>query len=315
MARPLLIGATIYGDDYLDRFFRFCLPSLMTEGNLGILMKTREVRIVIHTDKAGEKRFDGAFPVICDVDGSNKYDMIGRHEHQDLAIAKEKGADYHLLLPDFVYSDNCFAGVLKAVERGHKAISRLVVSTVQETIAPHLVLPRNAIELATLSLQHIHPGVRHWLVDEEGLPNNHVLAWQTIDRLRMCSPHQTLVYIANEVIRPDNSNLPLDCILDRIIDGPIYCPQPEDEICIIELSPRDSRQPNDKHVDLKEFVRIMDWDTKGSKAQQELFLQETVDAIEANGEWNDIEISEQKSIIAECLGLLGNLSPQNTTRS
>lgn len=300
--RPILIGATIFGERYLDLFFRHCLPSLMSEGNFPYLNKHRDVRLMIHTDAQGQSCFqDIGIPALCDVTEGDKYAMIGRHEKIDLAIAKENGADYHLLMPDYVYSDNCFRGVLKAVEK-HRAITRLVVSTVQEDMAPELNKPRSAKELAALSLKHIHLGVRHWLADREGLPNNHVIAWQTKDELRMCSPHQTPVYIANEAIRLADSDSPLDCILDQVIDGPIYCPQPEDEICIVELSPRNSRQPNDKRIDLKEFVRILRWDTGESIKQQELFFQETVDAVDGSGEWNDIEISEQKDTIRHALG-------------
>lgn len=300
--RPILLGMTCYGERYLNLFFKHCLPSLMSEGNFPYLNKHRDVRLLIHTDAQGQSCFqDIGIPTLCDVDGSDKYAMIGRHEKMDLTIAKEKGADFHLLMPDYVYSENCFKGILKAAEK-HRAITRLVVSTVQEDMAPELNKPRSAKELATLSLKHIHPGVKHWLADREGLPNNHVIAWQTKDRLRMCSPHQTPVYIANEAIRIADSDAPLDCILDKIIEGPIYCPQPEDEICIIELSPRDSRLPNDKRIDLQEFIRIMQWDTGESKSQQELFLQETVDAIDGNGNWNDVEISEQKDIIRYALG-------------
>ena len=305
MKRKLLIGATIYGDHYWDLFYKYCLPSLMSPGNFPALLQEMECGIIIHTDKAGENRFKGSgFNVIPDVMEGDKYEQIGRQEHQDLKLAKELGADYHLLLPDYVYSDNCFRNVLE-LAKTHKAISRLVVSTVEEDIGPWLTQPLSAIHLATLSLQHIHPGVRHWLASKEGFPNNHVIVWPAKHTLRMCSPHQTPVYIANEAIKLDDSSLPLDCILDRVIDGPIYCTQAEDDICIIELSSRNSRQPNDKRIDLNEFVRIMKADTNDSVEQQQLFMQETIDRINrlaiGGAYWNEVEISAQKDIVMKAL--------------
>lgn len=325
--KPLLIGTTVYGDHF-DTFLRYGLPSLMADGNLPILKNKRDISLTIHTDKNSRFRLDNyfsqknnnknkekivssnnyfSFPLhlIIDVTDEEKYLQLGRHQNADLRKAKEIGADYHCLMPDFIYSENCFAGVIAAIERGHKAIARLVVSTVQEDIAPELDRPRSAIDLATLSLLHIHPGIKHWLVSKEGCPNNHVLAWEGRDTLRMCSPHQTPVYIANEAIRLDDSNLPLDCILDKVIDGDIYCPKPEDGIVIIEVSPKDSRQPNDTPVDLEEFVRIMHTDTKGSARQLQLFNEETVDLIDRKSLgstwWNDIDISEKKTIVRNAL--------------
>lgn len=299
--RPLLMAMTCYGS-YIDTFFDYCLPSLMAPGNLPILRENRDVAMVIHTDNAGAQRFKASgieAAIFCDVklNITDKYQMIGIHQHQDLATAKEHGADYHLLMPDFIYSENCFAGVLKAVENGHKAICRLVMSSIKEDIAPYIVKPRSAIDLATLGLEHIHPGIANWLMGKSGYPATHVLAWKSSYKLTMCSPHCTPVYIANKVINIDNSNSPLDCVLDKIIDGDIYFPKPEDEIVIIEISPLISRQPTYKTIDLKEFCRIFRWDTKESSGQLEIFQQETVDAIHPldGWNWNDLEIFEEKS--------------------
>lgn len=281
----------------------------MAEGNIPALAKEREIFLYIHTDESGFSRLSNelripnyvSFHCRIDVYPEEKYSQLGRHQQHDLKSSKETGADYHLLMPDFIYSDNCFAGVLKAVERGHKAIARLVVSTTMETILPELNKPRSAIDLATLSLQHIHKGVKHWLVNGVGLPNTHVLAWEGKNTLTMCSPHQTPVYIANEVIKISDGKVSLDAILDKVIEGDIYCPIPDDGIVIIEVSPKDSRESNDKKIDLKEFCRIFKCDVGNSLKQLEIFKSKTVDRInrKALGDvfWNDVEISEQKSIV------------------
>lgn len=292
---------TCYGS-YVDTFFDYCLPSLMAQGNLPTLCKHFEVGFVIHTDKESAPRFKELKAALFhDITDGDKYEMTGKHQNHDLTLAKILGADYHLCMPDFIYSENCFAGVIKAIERGHKAIARLVVSTVKEDITPELNRPRSAIDLATLSLQHMHPGIQNWRATKDGYyPNTHVLAWETKDRLRMCSPHMTPVYIANEAIDAC-SNYPLDSILDIVVAGDIYLPQPEDDMVIIEISPRDGRKPEETRVDLKEFNRIFQWDTRSSKKQLQLFQQETVDAIRGSGEWNDVEISEQKAIVRHAL--------------
>lgn len=300
--KPLLLGVTVYGAFHTRMFLDHCWPSLMSLGNLDALRKERDVGVIIHTDKYSAPFLKNVpFPILDVIAGEDKYEQLGRHQHYDLRIAKEHGADYHLLMPDFVYSENCFAGVLKAISHGHKAVARLVVSTVQEDICKELNPNMSAKGLATLSLKHIHPGVKHWFAEKDSYPNTHVLAWETKDTLRMCSPHCTPVYIANEVIKLPSEQLPLDCILDKVIEGPIYFPKPEDEIVIIELSPKYSRETNDKRIDLEEFVRIMKTDTKGSAKQLQIFNEETVDSINrsALGDkyWDENEIAKMKKLV------------------
>ncbi len=304
--KPLLIGLTVYGSHHVKLFLEYAWPSLMAPGNLDALRKERDVGVIIHTDRASAPFLKNIpFPMLDVVATEDKYEQLGRHQNADLKIAKEHGADYHCMMPDYVYSNNCFSGMMAAVNRGHKAIGRLVVSTIEESICPVLKANMSAKDLATLSLKHIHPGIKHWLATEEGYPNTHVIAWEEENTLRMCSPHIHPVYIAHEAIKLSNDNLPLDCMLDKVIEGDIYCPQPEDEICIIEVSPKYSRLEDNKRVDLQEFCRILQVDTKGSSKQLKLFETETVDAIDrqqlGDKYWNKVDIIAQKIMIMSVL--------------
>ena len=303
--KSILLGLTVYGEHHVNMFLKYGLPSLMSPGNFDALRKERDVGLIVHTDKESAPLLRGLpFPML-DVTTENKYEQLGRHQNYDLKIAKESGSDYHCLMPDYVYSEKCFEGVMRAVNRGHKVISRLVVSTEMESILPEIDRPRSAIDLATLSLIHIHPGVKHWLATSRGYPNTHVIAWEGRDTLTLCSPHQSPVYIANEAIRLDGDNISLDAVLDKITAGEVYCPKPDDGIVIIEISPHDSRTANDERVDLAEFCRIMKADTKGSERQLYIFDQETIDPInrEMLGDtyWNDVEIANQRSIINQAI--------------
>lgn len=294
---------------HLDTFLKHGLPSLMTYGNLPALSEKYDIGINIHTNQAGVNvlsKVNIPLMIYTDVTDEDKYRQLGRHQHKDLRQAKDIGADYHLLMPDFIYSENCFAGVMKAVERGHKAIARLVVSTEQESIIPLLKLNMSATYLATISLLHMHPGIKHWLATKGGFPNTHVVAWEGQDTLRMHSPHCSPVYIANEVIKIDDSNTPLDAILDKVIDGDIYLPNQGDGIVIIEMSPKESRKEDMIRVDITEFIRILWCDMKGSNEQLQIFGKQTADAIDRSmlGDrpyWNDVEISEQKSMIVNAI--------------
>lgn len=308
--RKIILGMSAWGE-HLELFLKYGLPSLMTPGNLPALAKERQIILKIHTDKEGFNRvLESKVPYLwcekIDITDEDKYLQLGRHQNADLKHAKDSFSDYHCLLPDFVYSENCFSGILNAIARGHKAITRLIVSTVQEDILSELGRPRSAVDLATLSFQHIHPGVRNWLITEKGYPGTHAVAWIGKDTLTMCSPHQALVYAAHEVINPIDSNLPLDCILDQVVIGEFYCPKPEDQIVIIEISPRESRKPEYACVSLEDFCQIMKCNTKNSFRQWALFNEETVDRIDrkkigTTNYWSDGNIVKSKETMHNAL--------------
>lgn len=312
--RKILLGTTVYGG-YINTFFNYCIPSLLSDGNFPALSKQRRIIINIHTDLAGNHllmnrmmEIDNIeFSIMVDViKDENKYDQLGRHQNADLREAKKIGADYHCLMPDFIYSSNCFSNILKL---SHKAVCRLVLSASMESISPELnnyrsdgILSIRAEDLATLALKYMHPGTKQWLATKNDYPSAHVLVWEGKNTLHMCSPHCTPVYIANEVINSSgNLSSPLDGILDKVIFGDIYCTKPDDQIVIAEVSNDSGRSIDNKRVDAQEFCRIMKWDTTGSFRQLAVFNSETIDPIcrKMLGDkwWNDVEISVEKNKI------------------
>ncbi len=303
---------TCYGS-YIDTFYNYCWPSLLSEGNLPALRKERDVAIVIHTDEAGMDKFEGVGKTFLGNMQGDKYDLLGRHQHQDLKTAKEHGADYSCLMPDNIYSENCFANILKLVDCGHQAIVRLLPSTTMEDMSPLLDKYRNrnvlsvpGVDLATLALANLHRGVNCWRATGGNYPQIHVIVWEGKDVVHQHSPHVTPMYIANEVIHADESELPIDSNIDKVIIGDIYCPKSGDDAVIIEISPRNNREPDTTRVDLNEFCRIFNFNTRNSKRQLQVFVDGTIDPInrEMLGDhyWNDVEISEQKAIIVRALG-------------
>lgn len=307
--KPVLIGMSAWGN-HIDTFLKYTLPSLMAEGNLPALAKERDIVFNIHTKKEDLSRLMGAveykWQAVCDADDSEKYYQLGHHQNADLRKAKKMGADYVCLMPDYVYSEKCFEGILRALSRGHKAIARLCLSTVMETIIPELTKPLSASSLATLGLMHIHPGIRNWLITPTGYPGTHVIGYVGKDTLTLHSAHLHPVYIANEGIRVSDGHLPIDGGLDEIIDGDIYCPKPEDGIIIVELTPEANRKPDYRTTDMKEFVRRFKWDTQNSLKQRAIFHQATIDPIDRkmmgnDNYWDDKEIAEMQKTVYDAL--------------
>lgn len=314
--KPFLMGMSAWGG-HIDTFLEWTLPSLMANGNLPALRDKYRVLINIHTDRDGRKYICDNLPFVNGVDfrimtdankGDDKYAQLGSHQNSDLCEAKRIGADYHLLMPDFVYSHDFFVGVLKCIKRGHKAIARLVLSTCARSAISELekyrawnVISVPAADLATIGLRNIHPRIKHWFVEGDKYPNIHVVAWKGEFALHMHSPHCSPVYIANEAILIPNCIKPLDSILNQAIDSDIYCTSINDGIVAIEISLDNEECPDQFAVGLNEFCRIIRENSNNSEKQLAVFKNGTVDPIcrdmLEDVYLSDIEIVEAKQTV------------------
>ena len=212
----------------------------------------------------------------------------------DIYFAKTLKADYHLLMPDTVYSDSHFIGLLGAASQGHKAIIRLMLSTRMEGICPVIdtyrrndVISIPAADLAALSVKHIHSALRLWVVTgldtSVEVSNSHVVVWEGKDTLHMLSPHQTILYLDHEVtsVSPRRFYMTLDSELDKIIpaDYPIYCPKPSDEICLVEVTADKERPSGLKRSPLNEFCQIFWCSSQQSMVYWRIFSEDIVDPL------------------------------------
>lgn len=290
--RPFVIGFSVWGEQYLGMLLNYCLPSLLAEGNLPALCKERQPIFFIHTNAQSKaiieqsevmKRVKDLNVLILyqmvneelvkhfGDDPGNKYWHLGMVQSLDLYFAKNMDADYHLLMPDTVYSDRHFVGILKAVERGQKAIIRLILSTRMEGICPEVdayrhngVISVPAGDLAAFSVKHIHSASKAWIITNRDIAteasNSHVVVWEGKDTLHMYSPHQTILYLDREILRkiPNRYYMTLDSELEKIIpeDCSIYCPKPEDAICLVEATPEKQRPTELVRNPIKEFCRL-----------------------------------------------------------
>ncbi len=340
--RSFVIGVSVWGQHYIKILLDYCLPSLLTEGNLGILCKERQLIILVHTDEEGKEllensdsvqkvRAKGAMiiykmvnPQLTKYFADNpdyKYWHLGMIQSLELYLAKTLDADYHILMPDSIYSNNHFAGLLRAVERGHKAILRLMLSTRMEGVCPKVeayrkdgVISIPAADLTSLSLDNVHSASRAWIVTnnniEKEMPNIYVLVWEGRDAAYTSSPHQTLLYLDREISRgiPKRYFITLDSELDKIIpeNVPIYCPKIEDEICLIEMTSEKQRPRELKWSSLTDFCRSFWFGTQGSMKYWRIFDQENIDPINREmiperGYMSETDIRKAKKTIQDAL--------------
>ena len=288
-----LIAFSCWGESYLDSFLRFCLPSLLANGNLPFLAKNRNVIINIHTDLNGETKLKSS-KIIKDLkkldihvkyqilnknllktislDLNNRYWHIGMTQSLDLYLAKKLNADFHLLMPDTIYSDMHFSGIINAVDRGNEVITSLGLSTIKEKIILEIEKYRDkknkivipTCDLASLSINNIHPASESWIStncdNATELPNLFMIAWEAEKSIHIMSPHQTILFLSRNVTKniPTRLFMSLDSELDAIIPKNIrtYLPQKQDEIFLVEMtSVKQVRYVGNKKNSISEFCR------------------------------------------------------------
>ena len=227
-------------------------------------------------------------------DASHVYWHLGMIQSIDIYYAKKLGGDYHLLVPDTIYSQHHFSALLDAVERGHTMVTRLGLSTYMEGICPAVdayrqdgVIRIPAADLMALGVSHIHSASVSWIATgrdtAEELPSAPMIGWEGKDHLYMMSPHQTVLYIdASFVAKVEKRYyVSLDSELDKVIPGgcEIYHPKAEDGICLLEITPRDKRPTPLSLTPIKEYARIFWHCAQHSKAFWPLYTDPIIDPL------------------------------------
>ena len=299
----LLISFSCWGENYIDSFLVYCLPSLLAKGNFPYLVKHREVIINIYTDKEGIKLSENSKSVTqtkklgikfiyqmlnkdllknIATNLDHRYWHLGMIQSLSLFMAKKLEADFHLLMPDTIYSENHFKGLIKAHLRGNEVITSLGLSTVKEKIKIKIekyrlqngIINVPASDLASLSIQNIHYACESWLSTNKNLndelPNLFMIAWEGENSLHMMSPHQTILYVNKKIMAKieDRFFLTLDGELDALIpqNAIIYTPQKEDDIYLIEITSQEQQRfVKNKRNHISEFCRLFWYAAQNSK--------------------------------------------------
>lgn len=289
----LLLAGGAWGRHYVDMLVDYCLPSIAS--SIASLCEYGHVFISLHTDS--QSRIDasdaarmlkamGATFIYHSVDPNSKLDKyihLGLLQSIDLLLAKAMGAHYHLLMPDHIYSEKHFTGLMKAVARGHKVITRLNISTKREIVCSKLEYYRHADktlkipagDLIAIGLNYLHPRSEVWMATNldifTEMPGIHVAGFEGRDTLHLFSGHQTILYLDKSIISRIETRLyvPLDGDLYKIIpaDVPIYCSRPEDEMTMIEVAPAHIPGGHYHSVDLAVFCSIY-WSSVSGASKQ-----------------------------------------------
>jgi hypothetical protein len=313
--RPFLIGFSVWGERYMHLLLNYCLPSLLAEGNLPALCAERQPIFFIHTNAECKQTLEQSEmlqrlkslgvmvhyrmldPSLIALFKNNPnfcYWHLGLVQSLDLFVAKATGADFHLLLPDQIYSAHHFAGLLRVANQGHHAITRLGLSTRLEGICPAVEAYRRegaisipAADLASLSVAHIHSASWSWIATNKNLanelPNACMIAWEGPDQLHLLSPHQTILYLDRELLGKlaPRFFITLDSELAKIIPESceLYCPRKEDGLYLVEVTPESVRPAKQVRFSIAEFCRTFWFSANGSMSYWRFFDEGIIDAL------------------------------------
>lgn len=258
----LLIATSVWGNEYVSRFLTLCLPSLLEERNIKALKKVN-ARIFINTNASGRDVISNHPAVLALVnEGVNvqlmllndeilemmrgilnaKYWHLGMTQSMHLQYAKRLNIDYHLMMPDVVYSSGYFERLFSidksVITHGCISVDQQKMPFDKYRNGLSITIP--PAELMSLSLLHTHPRAEHHFVKKNGnLPRIHLLIFEAENEVSIMTPHQSIAYISRDIIAkiPDRIFFTLDSELDKIVgNNPIYTPCAEDALVMCEVS-------------------------------------------------------------------------------
>lgn len=262
----LMMGVAVWGRKFIDTFLNYCIPTLLTPANLAAL--NGRLLLVIHVDQDNfeylknqvkfleEKSIDLEIHLIPDhilemvpERETNKYWLLGTIQHFYLLEAAHKGMNFHMLMPDHIYSEAFFTNLLKCAQE-HEIIIQSSINGELERCVDALDKLRseeciaiNAKDLMTLGFENLHEGIKPCIMNGrdafDNIPVSNYLIWRGENAIYTFSPHASLLYISNRLLR--QITLRLHNALDTQIPyyaGSVqpYKPTIRDEIAYIEIT-------------------------------------------------------------------------------
>lgn len=281
----LLMGCPIWGRDYIDRFFFFCLPSIVAPANLEAL-RENGARLVIYTPDENEnvERFwlmkqalahrgilaqirTIPVEVMAQIEDKplNKYWLLGTVQNLLVQMAGHYGMAFHSLHPDHLYAHEYFPNMFR-IARDYDGIAQTGISADIEACLPELeqwrkdgalVIPD--LELGDMGFRHLHKQTRYNVMNDvditQELPNSHFQCWVARDRLMLFCCHMNAAYLSAQACAqaPIRLHNALDTELPAFMPQVVCVPEVEDGMTFIELSD-DRKLCGDKRVPFAEFA-------------------------------------------------------------
>jgi hypothetical protein len=251
----IVLGCVVFGNLHVERFLRFCVPSLLAPGNVGAIA---EPILVIHTDGAHAEmirtvlgRFDqrAQFDVHVIPDevmgkatGADRFALVSAATTIQMHAARSAGAAFHMLVPDHVYATGFFRNLMRLADEGHQVIVGGAISADVNAIGHKLSSVECAVEPKMLNawgMDALHPQFRALIKNgRDDFPYSTLYLCVSEHKACVVSPHMAPLYLAHTLLcRAELKPLvAIDGQLPDLIGAQHYVPKPDDGIVYIELS-------------------------------------------------------------------------------
>lgn len=282
----VLMGCPVWGEDYVDRFAAYTIPTLMAPENLAAL-KDR-CRLVIYTQSAAVSYLhrltawvrragievifrpipDGVMRMLARGDYSSRFRTLSVVGNVLTHMAGRAGMGFHILQPDHLYGPRYFKNLLR-LSADHEAIIQMSLNASLEGIKGEveryrtesgaLAIPDR--DLGDMAFRHMHPQCQLHSMNAatfpDKLPMSHRLWWQGKDAVHIYSSHINPAWLSPRLCldSPIAFTSTLDTLLPELVppDVQFYVPTVEDEMTFIEFS--DGEKPaNRPYVNFNDFA-------------------------------------------------------------
>ena len=267
-ARPgaILMGAPLWGREYIDRFLRYCLPTLAAPDNIEAL--SGRCRIVLYTpaearpmlfQATGTLRASGIEMVFRTIPEwvmelaketyGLRFCMIGCVQNIVAHMAARDGMGFHMLMVDHVYSRSYFKNLVR-LSRDHQAIAQAGMSIDIEAAAPlveayrdengPLSIPDRA--MGDMAAKWMHAESRALFMNDapEGkMAAGPRLIWRSTEGVHIYSPFANPAWLAPHLmaVPPVAFSSTMDCLMpDYVPDNVFHVPTAEDGMSFVDAS-------------------------------------------------------------------------------
>lgn len=264
----VLMGCPLWGDEYVARFTKLCLPTIMSAKNKAALQG--RCRVVLFTDVLG---FPGLYYLARDMTQAglettvhvipqeimskvgnlplNKYWLLGVVQQLLIQMAGKAGMAFHQLHPDHLFAPEYYPNMFRIADANpgigiaQTGISADIHACLEELEAfrqedGSLVIPDR--ELGDLGWRHLHKQMKGNVMGRSDLatdmPNSHYLFWVGKDKLHVNCCHMNAVWIPPEKTAKAPIKLynALDTMLPAFMPETVYIPDDQDGLTFLEVS-------------------------------------------------------------------------------
>lgn len=270
----LCLGCAVWGNKYIRRFLDYGVPSLLAPGNMPFLLGSGDsVWIVIHTDEASVETLKndpgliklgelGACveiniipqAIIDMVPGhfKNKFRLLAAAHNLHMKQAKYMMHNYHMLMPDHVYSENYFLGIKVKHLAGYDAVVHGGLSATIDDISSSLIVKDNVLSVNSKTLngmawKNLHAMFTPYVMNDRDLETDcpvcsHMI-FSSNKYVHILSPHHSIAYLSHRALMKGPIRLfnTIDSQLPYFISESmkVCIPWPEDDMSYIEISDRE----------------------------------------------------------------------------